>query len=201
MSDPVDRRAMWDERHASRDPIESHDPDPTLVGVAGGLAPARALDLGTGDGRNAVWLARCGWQVTAADFSGVALERAAGRAAAEGVAVDWRLADLLAWQPDAAAYDLVLLMFIHLPAPERTRVYEAAMAAVAPGGTLLVVGHDRSNLVDGVGGPQDPDVLFTPSDVVAMLPADFAVVRAETTRRGEGERVPIDAVVVARRHG
>jgi SAM-dependent methyltransferase len=201
MTGPLDRRAMWDERHAARDPIEAHDPDPTLVAVVSGLAPGRALDLGTGDGRNALWLARRGWRVTAADFSAVALARASERAVAAGLEVDWRLEDLLAWHPEPAAYDLVTLMFIHLPRAERTRVYEAACRAVAPGGTLLVVGHDLSNLGRGVGGPQDPDVLFTPADVVAGLPDGFRVDRAETIRRGDAEPAPVDAVVVARRAG
>jgi SAM-dependent methyltransferase len=199
MTGPVDRRAMWDERHAARDPIEGHAPDPTLVVVAAGLPPARALDLGTGDGRNAVWLAERGWQVIAVDFSAVALGRASDRAAAAGLDVDWRLEDLLAWRPEEAAYELVALMFIHLPAAERVRVYDAACRAVAPGGTVLVVGHDLANLGRGMGGPQDPDVLFTPADVVAALPAGFQVVRAETVTRSEGDRVQLDAVVVARR--
>jgi SAM-dependent methyltransferase len=199
MSEPVDRRAMWDERHAARDPIEAHEPDPTLVAVAGALPPGRALDLGTGDGRNATWLAGRGWRVTAADFSPVALGRASERATAAGLDVDWRLEDLLAWRPEEAAYDLVILMFIHLPTVERTRVYDAACRAVAPGGTLLVVGHDLANLGGGAGGPRDPDVLFTPSDIVAGLPPAFEVVRAETIRRGDADPAPIDAVVVARR--
>ncbi len=193
-----DRRRRWDERHAARDPIESSEPDPTLVETIAALEPARALDLGSGDGRNAIWLARHGWRVTAVDFSRVALARAQARA--PGVDVDWRREDLLAWRPDEAAFDLVTLMFIHLPADERRRVYANAASAVAAGGTLLVVAHDRSNIVDGVGGPQNPDVLFTPADIVAELGPTFEVVRAEVIRRGAGPGpAPIDAVVCARR--
>jgi len=192
------RRELWDERHAARDPIEAHEPDPTLMEVVSALAPGRALDLGCGDGRNATWLAAAGWSVTAVDFSAVALARAQARAEREGLAVTWRQADLLEWTPAPASHDLVLLMFIHLPRAERERVYAAAAAAVAPGGTLLVVGHDRTNLADGVGGPQDPDVLFTASEVAAALPGGLLVRRADVVRRGAGERVPIDAVLVAR---
>jgi shikimate kinase/SAM-dependent methyltransferase len=194
------RREMWDERHAARQPIESRDPDPTLVEACATLRPGRALDLGTGDGRNAVWLAARGWQVTAVDFSSVALDRGRTVASAAGVEVDWRLLDLTDWAPPKASFDLVALFFIHLPVAERRIVHANAAAAVAPGGTLLVVGHDRSNLTDGVGGPQDPRVLFTPAEVVAGLPDGFAVERAETVRRaGTGERGPLDAVVLARR--
>jgi len=191
------RRALWDERHAARQPIESFEPDPTLVDEIGSLRPGRALDLGAGDGRNAIWLAIQGWQVTAVDFSQVALDRGRALATASGVRVEWQLADLLEWSPGASRFDLVTLFFIHLPSDERRDVYARAAAAVAPGGTLLIVGHDRTNLVDGVGGPQDPTVLFTPGEVAADL-AGFRVDRADVARRreldGDG---PIDAIVRA----
>lgn len=196
----TDRRALWDERHAARDPIESSDPDPTLVEVSAMLEPGRALDLGSGDGRNAIWLARRGWRVTAVDFSTVAIERARSRAAAVGADVEWRREDLLAWRPDPANYDLVVLVFIHMAIDERQRVYAGAAAAVAPGGSLLVIAHDRANLVEGVGGPQDPDVLFTPAEIVAALEPGFEILRAQTARRGSDRGpVPIDAVILARR--
>ncbi len=195
-----DRRALWDERHAARDPIESSEPDPTLVDVCATLEPGRALDLGSGDGRNAIWLAQRGWRVTAVDFSTVAIERARSRAAAVGADVEWRREDLLAWRPDPASFDLVVLVFIHLPIDERQRVYAGAAAAVAPGGSLLVIAHDRANLVEGVGGPQNPDVLFTPPEIVAALGPGFEILRAETARRGSDRGpVPIDAVILARR--
>ena len=191
------RRARWDERHAAQDPIESAQPDPTLIHEVGALSPGRALDLGAGDGRNAVWLASRGWDVTAVDFSQVALDRGLARADAAGVHVEWKLADLLEWTPGGRSYDLVTLFFIHFPRDERRDVYARAAAAVAPGGTLLVVGHDRTNIADGVGGPQDPDVLITPGEVAADL-AGFRIDRAATVRReaaiGGG---PIDAIVRA----
>jgi 2-polyprenyl-3-methyl-5-hydroxy-6-metoxy-1,4-benzoquinol methylase len=191
------RREHWDERHAAEAPIESREPDPTLIEEIGGLRPGRALDVGTGDGRNAVWLASRGWRVTAVDFSSVALDRGRQLAKSRGVDVEWELADLLEWVPPVGRFDLVVLFFIHLPSTERDEVYTRAAAAVAPGGTLLIVGHDRTNLTEGVGGPQDPNVLFTPSEVAAEL-VGFAVQRAEAVRRpspdGGG---PIDAVVRA----
>lgn len=194
------RRERWDERHAAHDPIESAEPDPTLVETCAALPAGRALDLGAGDGRNAIWLARRGWRVAAVDFSPVGLERARTRAIAAGAEVDWQLHDLLEWRPDPGTFDLVALVFIHLPATERREVYANAAAAVAPGGTLLLIGHDRSNVADGVGGPQDPEVLFTADEIAADLPAGFRVSRAEAVRRGTGaDLLPIDAVVVARR--
>jgi SAM-dependent methyltransferase len=191
------RRERWDERHTAEAPIESREPDPTLIKEIEGMRPGRALDLGSGDGRNAVWLASHGWRVTAVDFSPVALERGRTLATACGVGVDWELADLLEWVPPAGAFELVALFFIHLPPDERHVVYTRAAAAVTPGGTLLIVGHDRTNVSDGVGGPQDPNVLFTPSEVAAEL-SGFAVQRAAAVRRPSSDgRGPIDAVVRA----
>ena len=191
------RRERWDARHAAHEPIESLEPNPTLIAEIGSRPPGRALDLGAGDGRNAVWLASQGWHVTAVDFSRVALDRGRAQAIARGVHVDWVLADLLDWSPGGDRYDLVTLFFIHLPPTERRGVYARAAEAVASGGTLLVVGHDRTNLEDGVGGPQDPEVLLTPLEVASDL-AGFRVDRAETMRRpGPDGRGPIDTIVRA----
>lgn len=190
------RREMWDERHAARDPIESHEPDATLVDAVARLAPGRALDLATGDGRNALWLAARGWRVTAVDFSQVALDRAHRSADAAGVDVDWVLADLLEWRPPVRAFDLVAVVFLHLPLDDRRRAYAAAAEAVAPGGRLLVIGHDRSNLTAGVGGPQDPAVLFTADEIAEDLPG-LRVERAERVVRLSGGSGAIDAVLVA----
>ncbi len=199
----MSRRDRWNERHAAHDAIESVEPDPTLVGTCRVLAPGRALDLGTGDGRNAIWLGQQGWQVTAVDFSTVAIDRARARAVSAGApGIAWQLADLLEWQPPEASFDLVLLAFIHLPSDERRLVYGRAAAAVARGGTFLVIGHDRTNLGRGVGGPQDPDVLFTAPEIVGDLPAGFRVDQAEAVRRGPGDDPrPVDAVVRATRLG
>ena len=195
------RQGMWDERHAARDPIESSEPDPTLVEEMGPVPPGRTLDLGTGDGRNAVWLATRGWDVTAVDFSRVGLERARVLADHAGVDVEWVLADLLAWTPQPRAFDLVCLFFIHLPPAERRVVYERAADGVALGGTLLIVGHERSNLGRGTSGPQDPTLLFTAGEVAADL-AGFTIVREGTVRREVGaDRVAIRAVMRALRRG
>ena len=191
-------REIWDERHAAHDPIESRDPDATLASAIEGLVPGRALDLATGDGRNAVLLARKGWRVTAVDFSAVAIDRARRSASVTGVAVDWIEADLLDWRPPSRAFDLVTLIYLHLPPDERRVVYAAAADSVAPGGRLIVVGHDLTNLTEGSGGPQDPTRLFTAREIAADL-ASFEIERAERVVRDEvGGRRTIDAVVVAR---
>lgn len=192
-----DRRAHWDDRHAAGEPIELIEIDPSLEEEVARLTPGRALDLGAGDGANAVWLTRRGWRVTGVDFSSVGLERARALARAYGVAVDWVLADLLEWRPPEASFDLVTLVFIHLAPADRRAVHRMAVRAVAPGGTLLVVGHDRSNLVEGTAGPQDPEVLFTAAEIASELPG-LSIERAETVRRSVGDgRYRIDAVVRA----
>jgi SAM-dependent methyltransferase len=194
-----DRRAHWDARHATHEPIELIEVEPSLEEEVARLAPGRALDLGAGNGANAVWLALHGWHVTGVDFSAVGLERARMRARDHRVVVEWVLADLLGWHPPAASFDLVVLFFIHVAPKDRRTIHRMAADAVAPGGTLLVVGHDRSNLVEGTGGPQDPGVLFTAAEVAAEL-TGLTIERAEAVRRPVADdRWRIDAVVRAAR--
>ncbi|MEU7860776.1 class I SAM-dependent methyltransferase [Nonomuraea sp. NPDC049141] len=139
----ADDTELWDARYREGDQIWSGNPNVILVREAADLEPGRALDLGCGEGADAVWLARRGWRVTAVDISGVALERAARHAAREGVAerIDWQRHDLAASFPDGL-FELVSAQFLHshgdLP---REKVLRTAAAAVAPGGVLLVVGH------------------------------------------------------------
>lgn len=135
---------FWDARYAGSDRVWSGNPNNVLVREVEGLKPGTALDLGCGEGADAVWLARQGWRVTAVDISRVALERAAGHAKAEGIAeglIDWQHHDLGETFPDGT-YDLVSAQFLHSPNDmPRERILRAAAAAVAPGGVLLVVGH------------------------------------------------------------
>ncbi|GJF31330.1 methyltransferase [Kitasatospora sp. NE20-6] len=134
---------FWDTRYATANRIWSGNPNTALVRETTGLVPGRALDLGCGEGADAVWLARQGWRVTAVDVSAVALGRAAGHAADAGVGdlVDWQQHDLSVSFP-AGSFDLVSAQFLHSPADlPREQVLRAAAEAVAPGGVLLVVGH------------------------------------------------------------
>ena len=193
----------WDELYASHELVWTAEANRFVVEELAGLAAGRALDLGTGEGRNAIWLAERGWQVTAVNFSAVGLAKAAELAAGRGVTgVRWVEADLREYQPGPAAYDLVLLAYVHLPPDEFGALLQMAASALAPGGTLLVVGHDVNNIAHGHGGPQDPRILHRVQDVVAALPG-LAIQRAEQARRpvltGDGERAAIDSVVRAQR--
>ena len=140
--------------------------------------------------------------MTAVDFSDVALGKGARLAESRGVEVEWVVADVLEHEPDAGAFDLVAVLYLQLPHEELARASEAPRGRVAPGGTLVVLGHDTRNLTDGYGGPRDPSVLFTPADVVANLDC-LVVERAETVERtvthDDGEAVALDAFVRAAR--
>ncbi|MDN4160136.1 class I SAM-dependent methyltransferase [Nocardioides abyssi] len=177
----------WDERYAASDLVWSAGPNAVVAAECAGLPPGRAVDLAAGEGRHALWLAGRGWQVTAVDFAAVGLEK--GRRVAEGSdlagSVTWVHDDATTWRAaDDAAYDLALLAYLQLPPAERRAAVRGAHAALAPGGTLLVVAHDRTNLTEGTGGPQDPEVLMSAEDVLADL-ADLAheVHRAERVAR------------------
>ncbi len=196
-------RQQWDDRYASTDLVWTAEPNVFVAREVAGMTPGRALDLGAGEGRNAIWLAERGWQVTAVDFSPVALAKAAKLAAARGVTgITWVEADLREYQPPADGFGLVLLAYIHLPWAESVALLHAAATALAPGGTLLFVGHDRDNITHGYGGPQEPAVLHRAAEVVAALPG-LVIQRAGQERRpvptDDGERTAIDTLVRAQR--
>lgn len=196
------KREDWDRRYAERELVWSAEPNRFLVAETGELRPGRALDLACGEGRSSLWLAERGWKVTAVDYSGVALAKARRIAERRGVAVDWVLADLLDYEPEPGAFDLVLVLYLHVRADERRRILAAAAAAVAPGGTFLLLGHDLANLTEGWGGPSDASLLYTPDEIAAELPG-LELVKAERVYRRpeEAERDAIDALVRARRPG
>jgi SAM-dependent methyltransferase len=194
------RREDWDRRYAESGLLWSAAPNRFLVAELAGLTQGRALDLACGEGRNALWLAAQGWRVTGVDFSEVAIAKARERAERENASIDFVRADLVAYEPEREAYDLVLVFYLHIVAALMRIVLGKATAALAPGGTFLLVGHDLSNPSKGVGGPTDPAVLYTPGDVAAELPG-LVVEKAERVERDvEGEERPaIDALVRARK--
>jgi 2-polyprenyl-3-methyl-5-hydroxy-6-metoxy-1,4-benzoquinol methylase len=187
-------RQEWNQRYSAVPLLWRVDPGPFLGGELARTEPGRALDLGAGEGRNAIWLARRGWQVTAVDFSDVALDRARELAASAGVAdaVEWVQADLTQFDPGHECFDLVLVLFVHLPHDDRDALLRRAAAALTPGGTMLVVGYDHANATEGTDGVRDPAILFSPEDIVAQLDG-LRVERAEQLRLDTA----IDAIVRA----
>ena len=174
-----------------------------------GLPPGRALDLAAGEGRNALWLADRGWEVTAVDFSLAGLDK--GRTLqtrherGRDLHIDWVHADVLAYDSGPATYDLALIAYLQLPAAQRSVAVRRAFTALRDGGTLFVVAHDSTNLDEGTGGPQDATVLYTAQDVLADLDGEPFEVRcadrvARTLPPAEGSeslgvRTAYDALV------
>lgn len=195
-------REDWDRRYATPALIWSGEPNRFLAEEVDGMTPGRAIDLACGEGRNAVWLAGRGWDVTGVDFSGRALAKARALAESRGVALTLVEADLTSYEPAPASADLVVVFYLHLPAHERAPVLRRAAAALAPGGTLLAVGHDVLNLTEGHGGPRDPAILWTPEGIAAES-ARLTIERAERVRRPvateAGETEAIDTLVRASR--
>ncbi|WP_134727805.1 bifunctional NAD(P)/FAD-dependent oxidoreductase/class I SAM-dependent methyltransferase [Amycolatopsis nivea] len=196
---PFDR-ASWEERYRSQDGMWSGRPNDQLVTEARGLEPGHALDAGCGEGGDALWLAQQGWRVTAVDFSTTAIERGRVQAAKLGVAdrITWVAADLGEWVPESK-YDLVTSHFLHIPSTARTAAFARLANAVAPGGTLLVVGHDPAD--HHAGRPHMPDMMFTAEEVAETLDQSWASVAADNRERPAvgAEMVVRDTVLVARK--
>ena len=195
-------REDWNARYAASELLWTAEPNRRFANEVEDLEPGRALDLACGEGRNAVWLAERGWRTTGVDFSDVALAKAERLAASRGVEVDWVHADVVEHEPERGAFDLVAVLYLQLPHEQLAEVLRTSVGALAPGGTLVVLGHDTTNLTHGHGGPRDASVLFTPEDVVPHLEG-LVVERAEKVPRTvaleHGEATAIDALVRARR--
>ena len=196
-------QAEWDERYASADRIWSGQPNGALVREVTGLSPGRALDVGCGEGADAVWLALRGWDVTALDVSGVALDRARAHAAEAGAEVTWRHAGLLDAQLPAAAFDLVSAQYPALRRTPGEAAERLLIGAVAPGGTLLVVHHDMSDGEFAAEHDIDPEEWVGPGEVARLLDSSWAVEADELRERaisgGAGAHHHHDVVLRARR--
>lgn len=213
-------RESYDELYLSAPAVWSGRPNRQLVIEAADLQPGTALEAGSGEGGDALWLAERGWRVTAVDFSTVALERASAQAAGRGLGdrIEWLHADLGTWVPVMGGFDLVTAHYLHARWADRPAVFRRLAAAVSPGGTLLVVGH----LLEGGAGHahghadagehghggldrHDPEAFYTAEDVAALLdPGEWHAVVTEARPRDPeasgrtGNSAP-DTVLVARR--
>jgi thioredoxin reductase/2-polyprenyl-3-methyl-5-hydroxy-6-metoxy-1,4-benzoquinol methylase len=204
--------AFWDTHYAAADSIWSGNPNPRLVSETSALPAGTALDIGSGEGADAMWLASRGWRVTGVDISQVALDRAETAARRVDVAmaarISWEQHDLTEWAPVSAAYDLVSAQFMHLPLAQREVLFRDLAAAVAPGGTLLIVGHDASDM--GTGHRWDiPGMFYGAQEIADTLdPRDWDVLVSESLPRevpalggGDGTDTVHDVVVRAVRRG
>jgi SAM-dependent methyltransferase len=202
---PTVEREDWNKRYAAKEFVWTVKANRFLAAEAADLPPGRALDLAAGEGRNAVWLAEKGWTVRAVDFSDVGIDKAKRLAEAREVAdrIDFEVADLRGYEPEAQGFDLVIVMYLQIPQAELVPILQRAARAVAPDGTLLVVAHDSANLEHGYGGPQSPAVLYTGEQVVAALGGELEIEKAGPVERpvetDDGVKVAIDCLVRARR--
>lgn len=202
----------WDVRY-SAGRLWSTEPNRWVVSELSGVAPGRAIDAACGEGRNALWLAEQGWSVVAVDYSRVALQRARdSQALAEAeigpLDIEWVNADLTQEGTVTGQYDLALVSYVQLEPYDRTPLVRAAARTLAPGGTLLIIAHDSTNLQEGIGGPQDPEVLYTAADVAGdlqdmitsgVLDVERAVRVAREVDTKDGPRVAWDALFRAHR--
>jgi thioredoxin reductase/SAM-dependent methyltransferase len=198
----------WEERYRAQPAVWSGRPNAQLVAEASALTPGSALDVGCGEGGDALWLAARGWQVTAVDFATAALERGAARAAALGpdvaARIRWVHADVTGWAPETSL-DLVSAQFMQLPGQPRRELFARLAAAVAPGGTLLVVGHDPSDMDTSAHRSHVPDMFFSAEEVADALDGDewdvlVAEARPRAAAEHEGAGITVrDAVLRARR--
>ena len=162
-----DTKEFWDEMWSRMDDTGS-DSNKLLLAEVSGMPPGRALEIGCGTGGNALWLAKQGWQVTALDFSTVAVDKARKSAASNGVDVGFVVGDASTYQPEGQ-FDLIATFYIQLFPEQRRQMLTWAVKALAPGGTLLFVSHDRSSPPSG-WSEEDLLSLTTPEEIVAELP-------------------------------
>jgi 2-polyprenyl-3-methyl-5-hydroxy-6-metoxy-1,4-benzoquinol methylase len=209
ITDPMERWTadFWDERYGSAEALWSGHVNAVVMTETADLPRGRALDIGCGEGGDALWLAERGWRVDGVDVSRVAIERAARHAQELGSEISdrltWEQRDVLEWSPPRGSYDLVSLSFLHLPTSNRKPVYAALAEGVAPGGTFLVAAHHPSD-IGVVPRPPEPDLFFTPEELAADLDDGWEIVTCEARPRPgthpDGHEVTLyDTVLRARR--
>lgn len=196
---------FWDQRYSDRPTLWSGLPNATLVGETELLRPGRALDVGCGEGADALWLAANGWDVTALDVSRVALDRAAAQAESAGVEVRWLHAGLVDAALPSGTFDLVSAQYPALLRTDDNAAERALLNAVAPGGVLLVVHHPAPTAAEAAEHGFDADLYVSPAHVAALLDEQWQIEVDETRPRhvatGAGKHHTEDVVLRARRLG
>jgi 2-polyprenyl-3-methyl-5-hydroxy-6-metoxy-1,4-benzoquinol methylase len=189
----------WNTRYRGTQRLFSSVPNQLLVELTKGLASGSAVDLGAGEGRNSLWLASQGWDVTAVDLSDVALERLRSYAEEQNLFLTTIVSDIETYLGQGYQFDLVVMAYIHVMPEERKRIFEAASAAVAPGGHLFIVGHHLDSL--GKGGPPQPERLYTEDIFLDSLPGlELLITESRQNSSSDLDLPLIDALAWAYRN-
>lgn len=189
----------WDIRYGTSELVWSKGPNLFLPPLVEHLPSGRALDLACGEGRNAIWLAQNGWEVTAVDFSPVGIEKA--RRVAGDTPVEWVVGDVTTWTSENR-FDLVIIFYLHLRQAEFAEMMKRASAALDVGGTLFGVGHGLRNLEDGYGGPPNAEILWSVERIKPLI-ADLTIIELGERDRyvADADATAIDLVVHATKPG
>ncbi len=169
-----DHAKEWDERYASSEHLWIAEPDPALVEAASGLRVGRCLDIGAGEGRNSLFLASRGWDITAVDYSKVALDRFGDALSARGLHGQLIDGDIRDVAGDLGEFDLVIIANIHPGLADREELYKVARSLLLPGGVLFLIGHHKDSF--GIAGPPDLDRLLDEAEMQDQFP-DFEVIQ------------------------
>jgi len=173
---------MWDQRYAEDGFAYGTAANDFLVEVCGRIPAGEVLEIASGEGRNAVYLAEQGFRVTGVDSSSVGVEKTLALAAERGVSVDAVVGDLSTWELGESRWSGIVAIFAHLPPPVRARVHRAAVAALAPGGALVMEVYGKGQLGRGTGGPPVAAMLYDLDELRAQLEGlDFEI--AEVVER------------------
>ena len=195
----------WNRRYRAVDLVWGTEPNRFVAEALGSCRPdGRALDLACGEGRNAIWLAKRGWVVTAVDYSEVAIQRGRRLAKEEGVQVEWICGDVTKVELERGAFGLVLVSYLQVPTEELRAALARSAAALPPGGRLFMIGHALRNRAEGIGGPSPPEVLWEPRALESELRAvGLEIARCEEVSRAVetegGTRAAIDVLADAHR--
>ncbi len=201
----MSKREQWNERYSSKELIWSAGPNALFYEEVKDLKPGKSIDIACGEGRNAIWLAEQGWDSTGIDFSEVGIDKARQIGEKRKVSVKWIANDVSNTPLEEEAYDLVAVLYLHTSLEERRKWLPNVLKAVKPSGTFIYIGHDPSNIEEGVGGPQDIALLPGVSEFTDAMP-DFDISSATVLNRpvvndpGHGKElsgVALDAFVRA----
>lgn len=179
---------FWNKRYSESKYIYGKKPNQFLKEELSILPAGRILFLGEGEGRNAVYAATLGWDVDAVDYSKSGKAKAEKLAAEHGVKINYRIEDLSQFMPQQNFYDAAALIFIHLNDELRSAVNQKAIAALKPGGKIILEAFEKEQIKNESGGPKDEELLYSLEEVINdFIDLDFEKLAKETVELNEGE--------------